>query len=314
MKITILGAGAMGCMVASAFSSENEINLVDPYEAHMNEVSENGIKIKDNNNQETIVKVSSAKTSSKDLDIQDLVIILVKGYDTEKILMENMNIIGDNTVVMTLQNGIGNVDIIKKHVKDENIAQGILYISAAIEKPGVISANIDWDKTNIIFGPVSKNHDKEVFENIEKAINSNSIISEINPDVDKIMWRKLYVNAIYNLPCAIMHLSTKYTTKNQNAIAILKQISDEFIMVTDKLGYNFDGEKLFDQYVLHKEGIYNDIMPSAAQDTKKQRKTEAEFLNGAVVRKAKELGLEVPVNETIYRLACVEMENYDNRF
>src|SRR5699024_12186041 len=61
-------------------------------------------------NQETIVKVSSAKTSSKDLDIQDLVIILVKGYDTEKILMENMNIIGDNTVVMTLQNGIGNVD------------------------------------------------------------------------------------------------------------------------------------------------------------------------------------------------------------
>ncbi|WP_297809855.1 ketopantoate reductase family protein [uncultured Finegoldia sp.] len=316
MKIAILGAGAMGCMLAKAAQSpENEVNLVDPYEAHMKKIEKDGIKIINRAGGECVVKVDYAKTDSKDLDIQDVVVILVKGYDTEKILRENMNLVGDKTIVMTLQNGIGNVDIIRNvDIKEENIAQGIMFISASIEEPGVISAGYDSDKTNIIFGAVSDKHDDKVFKDIEKAFNKNEIITELNPDVDRIMWRKLYINAIYNLPCAVMHLSTKYTRTDENSVAILKKISDEFIAVTDKLGYNFDGDKLFRKYVTDAFEEYGDILPSAAQDTQKHRKTEAEFLNGAIVRQAKKLGLEAPVNETIYRLAMVQMNNYDNRF
>lgn len=305
----------MGCMVARAVnSSDDEINLVDPYEAHMKEIAQNGIKIKDNDDTQTVVKVNSASTSSEKLGIQDLVVILVKGYDTEKILTQNMNIIGDNTIVMTLQNGIGNVDVIRKHIKEENIAQGILYISAYIQSPGVIVSSFERDKTNIIFGPANENHDENTYTLLEKTFNHNDIKTKLDKDVNKVMWRKLYVNAIYNLPCAVMHLSTKYTKKDPNSQIILKKISDEFIQVTDKLGYNFDGEELFRQYVLDSPDEYDDIMPSAAQDTQKHRKTEAEFLNGAVFRQAEKLGIQAPYNEMIYRLSCVEMDNYDNRF
>ena len=315
LKITILGAGAMGCMLAKAIESPgNEVNLVDPYEAHMEKIRKDGIRIIDRTGGESTVKVTSASTSSENLEVQDVVVILVKGYDTEKILTENMNIVGDHTVVMTLQNGIGNVDILKKYIKEENIAQGIMFISASIEEPGVISAGYDSDKTNVIFGAINENHDDKLFHEIEKTFSMNDIKTELNPDVDRIMWRKLYINAIYNLPCAVMHLSTKYTRTDENSVAILKKISDEFIAVTDKLGYDFDGDKLFRKYVTDAFEEYGDILPSAAQDTQKHRKTEAEFLNGAIVRQAKKLGLEAPVNETIYRLAMVQMNNYDNMF
>lgn len=260
-------------MLAKAIESpDNEINLVDPYEAHMKKIADEGIRIIDRTGGESTVKVTSASTSSENLEIQDVVVILVKGYDTEKILTENMNIIGDHTVVMTLQNGIGNVDILKKYIKEENIAQGIMFISASIEEAGVISAGYDSDKTNVIFGAINENHDDKLFHEIEKAFSMNDIKTELNPDVDKIMWRKLYINAIYNLPCAVMHLSTKYTRTDENSVAILKAISDEFIAVTDKLGYNFDGDKLF-QKIRHRcsRRIWRHIAICSTRHTKTQK-------------------------------------------
>ncbi len=166
---------------------------------------------------ESTVKVTSANTSSQDLEVQDVVVILVKGYDTEKILTENMNIVGDKTVVMTLQNGIGNVDILKKYIKEENIAQGIMFISASIEAPGVISAGYDSDKINVIFGAINENHDDKLFHEIEKAFSMNDIKTELNPDVDRIMWRKLYTRCRQNYVEKIIHQRNLQPTLRSNA-------------------------------------------------------------------------------------------------
>jgi 2-dehydropantoate 2-reductase len=130
MKIAIIGAGAMGCIYGGHLSLNNEVLLVDTNSEIVNTINNNGLKISENNSENYYYP--KACTNTKNEGEMDLVILFVKAMYSEVALTQNKNLIGKNTFLMTLQNGSGHEDVLKKFAPLENIIIGTTSDNGAI--------------------------------------------------------------------------------------------------------------------------------------------------------------------------------------
>jgi len=124
MVITIIGAGAMGCLYGAYLSKENDVIMLDSYEPQVDSINQNGITLVEADGSEQVYKNVKAYKSGTCKESVDLVIVFVKSTYTEEALEENKDLFGKDTFVMTLQNGAGNDRKIKKYVNERNIIIG----------------------------------------------------------------------------------------------------------------------------------------------------------------------------------------------
>lgn len=124
MKIIVIGAGAMGCLYGAYLSKHNNVTMLDVYEPQVESINQNGITVLEEDGTEQHFSNIRAMKSGTCKEVADLVIVFVKSTHTESSLEENKELFGENTLVMTLQNGAGNDRKIAKYVKTENIIIG----------------------------------------------------------------------------------------------------------------------------------------------------------------------------------------------
>ena len=122
MKIAVLGAGAMGSIYGGHLSTNNDVYMIDKKAELVDKINADGLKLFENDTD--VIYHPAALLSSEGIGEVDLVIIFVKALYSRAALMENKGIIGDNTYVMTLQNGAGHEDIILEFVPKERIIIG----------------------------------------------------------------------------------------------------------------------------------------------------------------------------------------------
>lgn len=324
MKIGILGAGAMGAMLGGYLKRAGaEVYFVDPYKEHMDEVSKNGLRLKmRHESEEWRIKLDGASTTSEGMGIFDLAIVLVKGLMTETVLQENLACIGPDTIVATFQNGIGNIDILEKFVPRKNICFGVLKNGANLVSPGVIDGYLTGGsnpnfKELYCVGVEPNERVDGVCEELCKLLSDVGFPSIVYPEAEALIWDKLYLNAIVNIPLAIQRVHLEYGINNEYMIPILRQIGDEVCAVATAKGFPMDADHYWETNIvsIQKNGLSNGLhYTSAILDTMRRRPTEVDFLNGAVVREGKALGIPTPANEFIWRMgkACVDF--YDDSF
>jgi len=311
MKVAVLGAGAMGSFIGAHFHKGGaDVTLVDPFKAHMEKIATDGLKMKVGDKTE-IVKLK-AVTTPEECGAVDVVVVLVKGLYTKSALEGAKALFKDDTVAVSFQNGVGNVDIMKEFLPDEKIGYGTLNISSFLNGPGDIYGNPGLGVA-IHFCSETKEK-KPVWTEIEAVLNKGGLVTEFSEATNEFIWKKLLVNSCVNLPCGLVRTDMGTLWDHPDGAKLEEMIARELVAVAQAKGINITFDEAWKAYTVDLLPKVRDHYPSATQDIMNKRKTEVDFLNGAVVRGGKETGIPTPVNEVIVMLSHILQDTYDKQF
>lgn len=314
MKLTILGAGGTGAMIgAYAKKGGQHVCFLDPYEAHMKAVAEHGLDLTVLGKRE-IIQIDQATTKAEEIGVSDVVIVLCKGQHTREIVSQNMALFGSDTLVITFQNGVGNVDVLAEFFPERNIGFGVLRTASLLKYPGVVTDGRIHPApvVDVTFGPAfPATEHAEKFTELEEAFNKGGITCKYTENTELKIWEKMFSNVLFNLPCGLCRVPMKTMLNHPQGEDLLKLLGREVVAVANAKGLPLDFDTCFAFFEVFRNSPH---FPSAAQDVMKKRSTEVELLNGAVVREGKKYGIPTPYNEAVYLLSKVLEETYDQQF
>jgi 2-dehydropantoate 2-reductase len=311
MKVAILGAGAMGSFIgAHLVNGGADVTLVDPFAAHMDAIAEKGLSVKIGDETE-VVKVKAVKTPGE-AGAQDVIIVLVKGPFTRTALQGASAMIQDNTIVLSFQNGVGNVPIIKEFIPAERAGYGTLALTAMLIEPGSISGTRGLG-ANIHFTNETKTLEG-LWKELLDALNAGGFDAEFSDDTDVMIWTKLMVNCCSNLLSGLVRVTAGPSFDTPPGEEIQRSIAHELVEVAHAIGIPLDFDEAWSAYVDKLLPAGKQHYPSATQDIINKRPTEVDFLNGAVWKLGQEHGVPTPYNEVITKIVHLLEATYDIQF
>lgn len=317
MKLGILGAGAMGSLVgAHVKKGGGQVFFIDPYEEHMRAVQTYGLSMELEGRGEESVSVDLAVTEAAPVGVCDVVILLVKGMNTRAIITANPQLFGEETVVISLQNGLGNVDVLKELFPIERIGYGVLKASATLTGPGRIKGRVKfpYSPKGVWFTPLVKDTPcRYRFEELESLLEKGGFPAALSEKTEAILWDKLFINILYNAPCALVQLAGEDFMRHTEGQKLLKKLALEVCQVATAKGIPMNGEEYWSKECENMAQVPEDEhhFTSTVLDVYKQRKTEVDFLNGAVCREGRKYGIPTPYNDAVYCLLKVREDTYD---
>ena len=321
VKITVIGAGAMGSMLGAYLEAGGaDVTLIVRHKELVEKFISPGITIQsyaaDGQEASGLGPIPvKAAVDTKEQDVADAVLLMVKGPDTRDALAGAANIIGENTKVITLQNGIGNTDIIAESVPKDRIYYGCLNMSAIMEAPGVLTGALFGD-VNVCLGSVEKGAEQKAFgDELCGYFKNAGVGAEYLDTIDVEVWNKMLVNLAVNATCGIVRLRGGEAGENNEFVMLGVDMIKEAIAVAHKLGVELDLNYFMGHVLPSARKTSGLHYPSMAQDMMmKKARTEIEFLNGAIERLGKEVGVPTPVNTTVARLVRTIESNYDRQY
>lgn len=296
MKIVVIGAGAMGCLYGGYLSKNNDVVLLDTYKPQVDAINNNGITVLEDDGSTNHYSNVKAYLSGTYKGEADLVIIFVKASGTRASLEENKDLFKDNTIVMTLQNGFGNEEIVKEFVKLENIVVGTSQHNSINLGDGRVKHS-GTGKTTI--GSLTKENNS--LEKIKEVIIGAGLKAEISDDIKRLMWAKLFVNLSSNTFTAITQAPICSLIESDNTWEYAKKLIKEAIEVAKADGQEFN----YDEVLANVKHLCQDDgngFTSMSQDVKNKRVTEIETINGSVVKKGKMYNIPTPYNELVVNI------------
>lgn len=294
MKIAVLGAGAMGSLYGMYLAKKNEVVMIDVYKPQVEAINELGLTMLEDGVESTS-KVQGI-VSGTDIGPVDLVVVFVKSTQTYDAVKENQSLIGDDTLVMTLQNGAGNDRDILHFAKKENIVIGTSKHNSVGLGLGKFQ-HTSFGVTTIGTMDITSNKDEQV----AGILNEAGLETVVSDDIQRIIWSKLFVNMSINTLSALLECKIGYMIQNDYAWDFAQKIVYEGVMVAEADGTYFDRREALN--AVHK--VCEDAKEGYAsmyQDRLHKRPTEIDKINGAVVEQAKRYGVATPYNSLIVDL------------
>lgn len=317
MKIAILGSGATGSAFAAymKLGGLDDIWLIDLNRAHMDAVRDNGLVFKDHNG-ERVVRGFHTAYSAEEVGLCDVLIVLVKSTHTHTAMKGAMNCIGENTVVISLQNGLGNDLALSEYVPASRIGCGCGRIGTELPSPGHCIARPSQGISNMFLGPIEKSdRTAEVCKTIVDAFAKGGLAPEYHDDIRPYIWKKACSNSGFNTVCAVLGLTMKQVYEDKNGIALVYQILKEASDVAAALGV---ADNLYDGLVKDVPSTvksYGDYYPSLAQDLLiYKRPTEVDTLSGAISVYGKKAKVPTPTCDVLSQVVRAIQANYSLRY
>ena len=305
MKIVVVGSGAMGCLLAGYLTkSKEEVWLLDKYEEKAAKISQQGIIVEGvSGNWKQQIKTT---VNPKDIGLADLIIICVKSYHTKGAILQCKPLIGDETRVLTLQNGIGNVEIIAEVVGQEKVMGGVTNQGSTLLKIGHIRHA---GKGDTVFGRLDGKIPVEM-RAIRDVFNKVGFEARISRDIKGLLWSKLIINCGINALTAITKLPNGKMIEIENTRKIMREAVAEAVKVAKKKRIKL----IYDDPLAKVEAVCEATsanISSMLQDVLKNKRTEIDYINGVIVRQAQEFGIPVPVNSTLVDLVKTIEASYN---
>ncbi len=294
MKISIIGSGAMGSLFGGKLAAAgNEVVLYDINLAHVNAVNENGLRIETlATGDSEFIKVK-ASDNPEDVKDSDIMIIFVKSTATKAVAESFKKHASDETVVVTLQNGIGNEDLIREVFGESNTAAGVTSQGATFAGPGHIK-HAGNGPTHLCMSN-GKNSKLEAFSR-ELAKAGFEIMLE--DDIAGLVWSKLVINVGINALTALTGLKNGELLDYETTRELMSDLVNEAVAVAKAAGIQLTYDNPLETVysVAEKTGANRSSM---LQDFDRGSRTEIDFINNAIVKKGQELGIDTPANRII---------------
>jgi len=293
MKIVIVGAGALGGLVGAQLTASGEdVTLVEINEARTRLLNETGLYVSEGNKGETCVRVKVV-TSVADLPPADLVFISVKSYQTKPALTACLPVVGPDTFVLSMQNGIGNTEAMAEIIAPHQILSGITYHSIQHVGPNRIRYRPGIKPIQI--APYDGTITPEILA-VGEVFDKSGLNTEVADQIDNVIWQKLLHNAVVNPVSALTGLTCRELLSDPHLQDFMRDLCLEIIAVMKARGIPIINEE--DPYapVIESQKALGKNRPSMWQDLARSYRTEVDTINGAVVREAEKLGLDAPHN------------------
>ncbi|WP_181351201.1 ketopantoate reductase family protein [Thalassobacillus sp. CUG 92003] len=298
MNIVIAGAGAMGGRFGSMlFQAGNQVVLVDEWKEHMNFIQQYGLEVTNEAGKEVIhLPASFPETHNGEYD---LLILLTKAMETERMLKKCRHLIKKKTKVLTLQNGLGNIEVLERFIPRKSIYAGVTTFAARMTAPGRMEA-FGSGVTEIMH--IDNEETPEANELVD-TFNYSGIHASLSNDVMKSIWKKAIFNSVLNPLCTLLESSVSEIGSYKEIDILIDGMIKEALPVAaaEGIGLNFDEIKHTIKTVFD-PSMSGSHMSSMYQDILRGRKTEIDYLNGAIVQKAEKHGLFVPSHLFVYQL------------
>jgi len=272
MNIVIFGAGAIGSLFGALLSKSNNVLLIGR-KPHVTTIQKKGLIIE-------------GKTH---LDVK-----ILAAYDTEAAILQARKIISDNTIVLSLQNGLDNIDKISKHLSSKRIIAGVTTHGAFFSKPGVIKHT---GKGMTILGGLNGKK-TNVIDSIVKLFNQTGIDTTESKNILKEIWSKAIINSSINPLTAIFQCKNGYLIENPLLEKLVEIICEESTSIANAEGVDLSYSEMLNKT---KEVIKNtsDNYSSMLQSIKKRKKTEIESINGKLVEIGKKHNISTMINQIL---------------
>ena len=300
MKIAILGAGALGCAIGAALTEGgHETWLISRSPAHVNAMRGEGLRVDDAQGTRRIPVL--AATQAAEVGVAELVIVLVKSFQTDAAMRGATALVGPDTLVLSLQNGLGHEEILADIVGRERVLAGKTYVGGVLRGPGHIQSGVVGKATYI--GELDGRVTPRV-QAIADAFNAAGLATTVSENIVGTMWDKLLVNVATGALTGI----TRLTYGQLYDDALLKATSlaavAEAIAAAQAAGVKLSMTDPEQAWALAAEGLPAAFKTSMLQSLEKGSITEIDFINGSVVRCGQQHGVPTPVNATL--VACIK--------
>jgi 2-dehydropantoate 2-reductase len=302
MKTVIMGAGAIGSLFGGLLAlSGEEVWLVDIREDLIEVLVSTGLTLEDGGRKQRIPVHATRETVS--IGKADLVLFLVKAYHTDKAVSDALVLQKENTVFLTLQNGLGNEETICKQLDPGKVILGVTNHGATFLGPGRIR-HAGWGKTYIgeLDGKVTPRATQ-----IARLFTGAGIESAVSSNIQSLVWNKLFINVGINAVAAITGLRNGGLLDRPETLRLMEALVSEAVAVARKKGIPIEGNPL--EKVKAVAEATRENRCSMGQDIDNRRRTEIDVINGAVVREAERFGIAVPYNQMITDLVKIIEKN-----
>ena len=300
MKIAFLGAGALGCAIGSALTEGgHETWLVDRFAAHVEAMRRDGLQVDDATGSRR-VKVR-ATLNPAEVGPVDLVIVLVKSFHTDSAMRGALDLVGPETCVLSLQNGLGHEDVLSEIVGRERVLAGKTYVGGVLKAPGHIQSGVSGKLT--IIGELDGRVTERV-RAIADAFSSAGLTATVSDNILGTMWDKLLINVATGAITGITGLTYGQLYEEPVLKATALAAIEEAMAAAKAAGIPLSMTQAEQAWTLAAEGLSPAFKTSMLQSLEKGSVTEIDFINGAVVRWGERLGVPTPVNATL--VACIK--------
>ena len=292
MKTVIMGAGAMGSLFGGLLTRVGEeVWLVGNRKEQIDSICSVGLTFEEKGKSQIIPMKATSDVASTGK--ADLVIFFVKTYDIEGAVSDALILEKEDTVFLTLQNGLGNEEVICKKIDRKKTMLGITGHGATLLEPGHIR-HAGWGKTFI--GELDHRITDRALR-VAQMFCHAGIETEVSPNIHDQVWGKLLVNVGINALTALTGFKNGQLLNYPETVRLMEKLVLEAAEVARKKGAHIE-ENPFDR-VRNVAEATRENRSSMGQDFDHRRRTEIDAINGAVVREAQQLGIPVPFNQAV---------------
>lgn len=297
-KVCIVGCGAMGSVYAGLMAAAgHEVHAVTPWQGHVDAINAHGLHVSGYSG-DRVVRLASAATTVQDIGPCDVVIIATKAFDVEAAARSVGPLMGADTVVQTIQNGVGSPEIVARHVDPSHLAVGVVGgYGASIPEPGHAHHNglaVTW------FGAYA-GLPRRSLEASAQVWRSSGFDVALHDDVASMVWKKVIMNVAYSGTAGLTELTIGQIINHPHAWEVASGCSREAVAVARALGVDLGLPDPI-AHVRALGGKIPDARPSMLLDLQAGRRCEVDAINGAIVRLGRELGVSTPVNDVVVAL------------
>jgi len=284
------------------FNNGEDAVLYDINREHVDAVNTQGLIIEEPALGKEITVKIPATCNKEDLKNSDFTILFVKSTATEAVAGDYFPFAKESTVVVTLQNGYGNEEIIRNRFGAGRTAAGVTSQGATFLGPG----RIRHAGTGPTYLSMSDNSNEKL-EPFITALTMAGFESHITDNMESLVWSKLIINIGINALTAVTGLKNGQLLEYPDTKSIMEELVNEALLVVEAKGIQLQYDDPVKQVftVAEKTGLNRSSM---LQDFDKKRVTEIDFINGAILKEAEKYNIPAPVNRTVTRLIRVLQE------
>lgn len=285
MKIAVFGAGAIGCLIGTYLSKNNDVTLIGRK------------RLVENFNLKGIVIQGLTSTVTKNVKVLeeldgefDIIIVTVKSFDTEKVMRSLSGKI-KNAYLLSLQNGIDNLPTIMRFKHDRLLAAVTTHGAYSLDYGDIVHTGLGITK----IGAVTKDADS-VAKELVLQFNEAGLETQYSSDIITDIWIKGAINACINPITGILYVKNGELMAEENLHRILKEVSIECGAVLELKGFKVNLLKLTEEVLKNTAGNYS----SMAQDLKRGSLTEIDHINRVFIDEGKAHNMSMPYNSALY--------------
>ena len=312
VSVAVLGAGALGSLYGGALAQAGcRVTLITRRKEHLEAVNKNGLHVagpgRAGSNGPYCGDIVTGIRAVRDIEsapAPDLLLLTVKSHGTKKAVEQAAQHIPSHCLVLTLQNGVGNIEIIRRHVPQARILAGVSYRGASYVAPGSIkhTGKADTVIGSLLDGQPHADNVRALFERV-------GLPCAVTRNIHGLIWTKLLVNIAINPLAALSRLSNGELALHAESTSMMRDILAEGVAVAVAKGIRLEVEDPL-EHALKIATATGPNKASMLQDVMSGRRTEIESMNGAIVTEGQELGVPTPVNAMIASMIRLLEKSY----